>query len=691
MKRGYYLVLVLVFIISFASSAENLCLDKVGWDVTSIHSGTDFNCWAFSPASGAWNAHDNSYDTYSMGCEYDGDWRSYVLQLTFPEPISMSKVNYTYRLIMVYYPSASSGENATTKLEVYSGGAWTEASNCEVLFESPYNHPTQLYARFGRECTGNWNNVERIRLTVSGYFGVSGGWDGAVMVEEIGAYDETSCVPNCTGKECGDNGCEGSCGNCDTLYPDEGRICSEGTCLEMINHPCPSSNDTIMKLYSDTNTHGTLWNGTGYNYSICYSDIFGSSYIGVNPHSCNGYNKVVGLSNVTNAHAEVPSLDNYGFPVCYGNLVCAARDSCLSNERLVVSLSENTNAQLSGLNDYPIKICCKSSEEYSAFWTNLLDESITNTEIGDLVKLGVSGSDMAGEIEYEIYRVSSSWWWPFDKRVAQTSSLGYTFWRAGMDEEGNLVSGNYYFNAKLSNGIATSGELEVTEPLENSPPKVKIVSPSKDSKFELGETISFIAEFEDEDDDLRAIWDFGDGKPTITRNNCLTTGNCNVDYTYSESQAAYVITVLVEEMGRTGTAKNYTRVLVYDENLNLFSIIDEPEFGKRFDEKSMISFDASNSFASNCTTLSTCNFPSPPTGESAITNCYSVGGLHCYDYPKEWINDYYDLYFNWTFSEGEPRSGSWSADYGRVVEFSKLFIQPKSENHWAKLRLGFDI
>lgn len=692
MKRGrnvFCILLLGVFLLSCVS-AQNLALGSSG--VTSTHSGTSGVHIYSLPAS---RAHDGSYSTFT-DVEATTRWANYSLTLSFPNPANLTKLNYSYRLFEVYPDYASYQDylpdRANTKVEIYSGSSWVEVSSCDVIVDSPYKYG-QPYGKFVEECNGNWNSVERVRVTIGGYFGGGemgdiGGYSGMLRVEEVEAYNEPippTCVPNCGGKNCGSDGCGGSCGNCGT-----NQICSSGVCSDIPSSSCLSDDDIILKLSSDTNAHGALWSDANYNVKVCYSDIFGLEYTGLNPHSCSGTNKVAGLSGVSNAHAQIPSQNSYSTNVCYGNLQCAARDVCLSDEEMVVSLSENTNAHLSSGEDYPIKICCKSSEEYIASWLNMVDELIDEADIGDLVKLGVSGA-VTGEIEYEIYRASSSWWWPFDKRVAQTSSWGYTTWRAGIDEEGNLISGDYYFKAKLSGGEATSGNLQVTEPVSNSPPKVKIISPTKDSKFELGEMISFVAEFEDEDDDLRAIWDFDDGKPKITKNNCLTTGNCNVDYTYSENQAAYVVSVVVEEIGREGIAMDSVRILVYGEDLNLFSIIDEPESYKKFDEKSIVTFNAKNSFAANCTLLDTCTFPNPPAGKDPITECYIKRDLHCYDYPKEWIGESYELYFNWTFSEGEPKAGNWSSDYNQVVEFNKLFIQPKAENHWAKLRLGFKL
>ena len=45
----------------------------------------------------------------------------------------------------------------------------------------------------------------------------------------------SQCSPNCNNKECGDNGCGGSCGSCST-----GRTCSSGVCVSTCTSSCQS-------------------------------------------------------------------------------------------------------------------------------------------------------------------------------------------------------------------------------------------------------------------------------------------------------------------------------------------------------------------------------------------------------------------------------------------------------------------
>lgn len=130
--------------------------------------------------------------------------------------------------------------------------------------------------------------------------------------------------------------------------------------------PCSSPSQTILRLSTETNAHGEVYNGAGsYPVEICYNTLFGKEYTGNTPHTCSGNNAniVLKLNSETNAHAESPTLNNYNTNVCYGDLSCTLRDnSCLAGETAVVSLSSQTNAHLAlGNAAFTKKICCESA------------------------------------------------------------------------------------------------------------------------------------------------------------------------------------------------------------------------------------------------------------------------------------------------------------------------------------------
>ena len=127
-------------------------------------------------------------------------------------------------------------------------------------------------------------------------------------------------------------------------------------------------NQTILKLSSESNAHGELWDQGNYDVEICHDVIFGEEYNvseGENPHLCNGNNSVLNLSVVTNAHAEGPDGTNYDVPVCYGEsigctLYTGAQNCPPGEEEPIVYLSAVTNAHLSNNSGsgYNNVLCC---------------------------------------------------------------------------------------------------------------------------------------------------------------------------------------------------------------------------------------------------------------------------------------------------------------------------------------------
>ncbi|MBI2629791.1 Ig-like domain-containing protein [Candidatus Pacearchaeota archaeon] len=150
-------------------------------------------------------------------------------------------------------------------------------------------------------------------------------------------------------------------GNCTNVITNFSvQTCSYGC----VNGSCNiNDNDVILVLSKNMNAHAETYAGKRYSYLVRYSDIFNNLYNGANPHQCNSTNKVLVLSKLTNAHAEINSLNSYAVDICYGNLVCSARQTCNPDEKCVVTISKNTNAHLSLCNSalpYSTKICCKS-------------------------------------------------------------------------------------------------------------------------------------------------------------------------------------------------------------------------------------------------------------------------------------------------------------------------------------------
>lgn len=52
----------------------------------------------------------------------------------------------------------------------------------------------------------------------------------ADLVAPADAASDTDCIPQCENKSCGDDGCEGSCGNCEAGFNCQGGQCVQGPC-----------------------------------------------------------------------------------------------------------------------------------------------------------------------------------------------------------------------------------------------------------------------------------------------------------------------------------------------------------------------------------------------------------------------------------------------------------------------------
>ncbi|MFH1801358.1 MAG: hypothetical protein ABH804_00795 [archaeon] len=147
-------------------------------------------------------------------------------------------------------------------------------------------------------------------------------------------------------------------------------LASAQTCS--VTTSCSSSDNIIMKMSSQDNAHGAVYDDTNYNYCIS-CDFIGS-------HECDGGNKIMGLSATTNAHAESPSLNNYNTHVCFGDLTCAVgAGSCPDGYTIeIASLSSDTNAHIGSFGYYNLKICCAFSVIPYGYWQDSSDNLILN-------------------------------------------------------------------------------------------------------------------------------------------------------------------------------------------------------------------------------------------------------------------------------------------------------------------------
>ncbi|MEK6859620.1 MAG: PKD domain-containing protein [Nanoarchaeota archaeon] len=501
---------------------------------------------------------------------------------------------------------------------------------------------------------------------------------------EFQAYSSCDPVANCIGKSCGDgNGCGGTCAGC--IASCGGKRCDEsiGICVP-IAHTCSSSSQTIMKLSKSTNSLGALWNDTSFTYDICYNEIFGENYAGANPHECTGNNKLINLQQSANSLGEIPSLNNYNIPVCYGNLLClnetGSGNVCSDDaDKLVARLYSNTNSNISNASDvnFLVKICCRKSAAGNTSWENMNGVQITSANVSDSVRLVVKGEVEERTINYTIKKCETvctatggliKW---FDNINAQTSGKGFAVWKTSeegdfyfiariLDASGNVLREINSFNEP--NGI---GKLKV-KGIDNSLPKTQITKPINETNYTLlgalTNEISFEQISSDEDDDLIATWDFGDGNITLL-GDCLSGGNCNITHAYNSS-GTKIIGLTVKETTRIQQARDFTRIFIYKPGMNIFAIIDEPSYKMPVTGGGQpIIIRGDSSHVANCfLDESACNSAAGVKGP-----CYLVrdtinpsSGVWCYKHALSnqlsytWIIDPGKPYENITITDNQP-------------------------------------
>ncbi|MBI4146192.1 DUF11 domain-containing protein [Candidatus Woesearchaeota archaeon] len=140
---------------------------------------------------------------------------------------------------------------------------------------------------------------------------------------------------------------------------------SNMSCLfvELANNSCPGGYTKILGMSNHTNAHAELPNQTVYNVSVCCRDLSGGTILN------NSGTTILNLSNFTNSHAGLPGQTTYATPVflgatsgainCFTNLTGAG--NCGYGFTCITTLSNTTNAHVancSAAQAYNITVCC---------------------------------------------------------------------------------------------------------------------------------------------------------------------------------------------------------------------------------------------------------------------------------------------------------------------------------------------
>ena len=129
-----------------------------------------------------------------------------------------------------------------------------------------------------------------------------------------------------------------------TLAANECSLTTKTSCLN-------SNSTVVMGLTGLINAHGELASEGNYDTVLCCN--FPGSL------TCNGNNKILGLTTPTNGEAEAPERDYFQTDVCYADLRCVSRtNTCETGELEILSLTSETDAHIGAYNDYNTKICC---------------------------------------------------------------------------------------------------------------------------------------------------------------------------------------------------------------------------------------------------------------------------------------------------------------------------------------------
>jgi hypothetical protein len=445
-------------------------------------------------------------------------------------------------------------------------------------------------------------------------------------------------------------------------------------------------------------------------YDIYYDEIFDYPYEGAgDPHACTGSNKVLELYQGINSHAQVAggSLD-YPADICYGDLECQTKTDptpCDPEYKTVVRLLQEENSHVSNSSDtnYPVKVCCKTNYapiSGQIYWADMRGNLITEADVGDTV-LMIYENHAAQSFSFNIKEDDSGILDPDDNIDTISTTFDYGSHLAAKwtitpemydSKESDEDKAEFYFRV-MSGGtqIGRSGELNVSKPTvplpdTDSPPNAIITNPAftlpqDQRRFKVNQDINFAENSWDIDDSLKITWEFGDGS-TISCN--WPEEDCDKPHPYIHwgTKAVYL---RAEEIGRSKKASNYTEVYIYDAGTNVFAIINMTKDVFRYVDLP-IRFNASQSYVSKCQTGSC------PAGFT----CYpgTIVDLYCYDRPKFGATGIgtgagqYNLWFNWTLSNGETKYGDWLANYTEAVDFTKYLFNP--QRYKAYLNVGYE-
>ncbi len=187
---------------------ESTSYEDCLWKYTGL-----FHCKKLREGDGSWNTDCITYRQETpLGVKYkqyvDNIWDNYDSQ-----PPDKPMIKYSLNGDTAYLVFNSNDNGRINNYEISVGN--TAGQTDVMLWTSTDTQKTYII----NNAIGKFVNVKAID---DGY-----NWSEVSSKEITEEESDDTCIPDCNGKECGDNGCGGSCGTCS-----EGEVCKRYKCTE---------------------------------------------------------------------------------------------------------------------------------------------------------------------------------------------------------------------------------------------------------------------------------------------------------------------------------------------------------------------------------------------------------------------------------------------------------------------------
>jgi len=336
---------------------------------------------------------------------------------------------------------------------------------------------------------------------------------------------------------------------------------------------CHDSSQKIIALSDDTNAHGELWNQNSYGYDICYDEIFGQNFTGANPHEPLNIDKncLLSLTVVTNAHAG--SMGDYATKVCYGDLDCQMKSgNCGAEEIAIMSLSNPTNAHLGKADQYTYKICCKTPKPR---WENYNGNVLTDAGLGWKINLVYESTTLVDgeEIDFQVYDDEGLHWGNpgmFDKLIMELKAtanngrveIGWEISQQDLDKADDLDTFFIWVRDRRSDYLTINPNSINTNPVSN------ITGPVEGGVYYVNQNIIFSHNSFDTEGPVTVEWDIGD----------TLSDNTLDSFTHSYTTAGQNI-VKLKVMDIKGVEGEDEIVILVVSSPGAFAYVDKPKKG----------------------------------------------------------------------------------------------------------------